>query len=144
MREKDSNELEMLRKQHIIEDVKHEPTPWTSPIVVFPKNHYKIKTRLCIDMWEDNNAIGRTHYPSPSLKDLIKILQGSKIYCKLDMKNAFLQFWLDSASQEISCHLLRAYVKFSEQLTFLTPWYVHVHVRIRGLEILVSRKVLRT
>lgn len=50
MREKDSNELEMLRKQHIIEDVKHEPTPWTSPIVVFPKNHYKIKTRLCIDM----------------------------------------------------------------------------------------------
>ena len=36
------------------------------------------------------------------------------------------------------------YVKFSEKLTFLTPWYAHVRVRIRGLEMLVFRKILRT
>ena len=50
MREKVSNELEMLRQQDIIEDVKDEPTPWISPIVVVPKNRDKTKIRLCIDM----------------------------------------------------------------------------------------------
>ena len=58
--------------------------------------------RSCADMREANKAIGRTHYPSPSLEDLINILQGSTIYCKLDMNNTFLQFELDSALQEIT------------------------------------------
>ena len=53
-------------------------------------------------MREANKAIDRTRYPSPSLEDLINILQGSKIYCKLDINNAFLQFDLDSASREIT------------------------------------------
>ena len=55
-------------------------------------------------MWEANKAIERTRYLLPSLEDLINILQGSKIYCKLDMNNAFLQFELDSASREITTH----------------------------------------
>ena len=38
---------------------------------------------------------------------------------------------------------LSTYAKFSEKLTLLTPWCAHVHVRIRGLEILVFRKILR-
>ena len=41
-------------------------------------------------------------------------------------------------------HPLSTYEKFSEKLTFLTPWYEHVGVRIRGLEMLVFRKILRT
>ena len=102
MREKVSNEQEMLRKQDITEGVKDEPTPCISPIVVVPKNYDKTKIRLCIDMREANKAIERTRYPSPSLEDLISILQGSKIYCKLDMNNTFLQFELDSASREIT------------------------------------------
>ena len=36
------------------------------------------------------------------------------------------------------------YAKFSEKLAFLTPWYTHVCVRIRGFEMLVFRKILRT
>ena len=102
MREKVSNEVEILRQQDIIEDVKDEPTPWISPIVVVPKNHEKTKIRLCIHMRDANKAIERTRYPSPSLEDLINTLQGSKIYCKLDMNNAFLRFELDSASWEIT------------------------------------------
>ena len=46
MREKVSNEFEMLRQQDIVEDVKDEPTPWISRIVVVPKNHDKTKIRL--------------------------------------------------------------------------------------------------
>ena len=41
-------------------------------------------------------------------------------------------------------HPLSTYAKFSEKLTFLTPLYAHVRVRIRGLEMLVSRKMLGT
>ena len=36
------------------------------------------------------------------------------------------------------------YAKFSEKLTFLTPWYAHVRVRIRELEMSVFRKILCT
>ena len=53
-------------------------------------------------MWEANKAIERTRYPSPSLEDLLNILQGSKICCKLDMNNAFWQFKVDSGSREIT------------------------------------------
>ena len=39
------------------------------------------------------------------------------------------------------------YAKFSEKLTFFTPWYAHVCFRIRGggarQEMLVFRKILR-
>ena len=41
-------------------------------------------------------------------------------------------------------HPYNTYAKFSEKLTFLTSWYAHVCVRIRELEMLVFRKILRT
>ena len=41
-------------------------------------------------------------------------------------------------------HPLSTCAKFSEKLTFLTPRYVHVCVLIRGLKMLVFRKILRT
>ena len=62
IREKVSNELEMLSLQDITEDIKNEPTPWISPIVLVHKNHHKTKIRLCIDMREANKAIERTPY----------------------------------------------------------------------------------
>ena len=41
-------------------------------------------------------------------------------------------------------HPLSTYAKFSEKLTFVTPWYAHVRLRIRGLEMLDFRKIFRT
>ena len=37
-----------------------------------------------------------------------------------------------------------AQAKFSENLTFLTPWHADVRVRIRGKEMLIFRKSFRT
>ena len=108
----------MLRQQDIIEVVKHESTTWILPIVVVPKNHDKTKIRLCIDMREANKAIERTCYPSPSLEDLINVLQGSKLYCKLDMKNAFWQFELDSASREITTYTTHEVLHRFKRLKF--------------------------
>ena len=39
---------------------------------------------------------------------------------------------------------LSTYAKFSEKLTFRPPGYAHARVRIRGLEMLAFRKILRT
>ena len=41
-------------------------------------------------------------------------------------------------------HPLSMYAKFFQKVTFLTPWYAHVRGRIRELEMLVFRKILRT
>ena len=40
-------------------------------------------------------------------------------------------------------HLLSTYAKFSEKLAFLTLWYAHLRIRIRGVEMLVFPKILR-
>ena len=61
----------MLRKQNVVENVKDEITPCILPIVVVPKNHDKTKIRLCIVVQEANK---------------------SRENCKLDTRNAFLQF----------------------------------------------------
>ena len=41
-------------------------------------------------------------------------------------------------------HSFCTFTKFSEKITFLTPRYTHICVRIRRLEMLVFRKILRT
>ena len=38
-------------------------------------------------------------------------------------------------------HLFSTFAKFSGKQAFLTSWYTHIRVRIRGWEILVFRKV---
>ena len=41
------------------------------------------------------------------------------------------------------CFKKTKHAKFWEKRTFLTTWYVHTYVRIRGLEMLVFRKIWR-
>ena len=40
-------------------------------------------------------------------------------------------------------HSFTTYAKLSEKLTFRTPWYAHIRVRIRGLQMLVSQRISR-
>ena len=102
LRQKVEQELETLRKEDIIEDIQGEPTPWISPIVIVPKKYDADQVRLCIDMRQANKAIERMRYPLPSFEDLIHDLNGSKLFCKLDMNKAFLQFELDEDSRYIT------------------------------------------
>ena len=44
----------------------------------------------------------------------------------------------------IGGHPLSTYAKYSEKLTFVTPWYAHVRVLIRGLQMLVFPNILPT
>ena len=118
LRQKVEAELEHLRKHDIIEDVLGEPTPWVSPIVVVRKNNNEDQVRLCIDMRQPNKAIEWTRHPLPCLDDLMHDLQGSKLFCKLDMNKAFLQFVLEEESRSITTFATHKVVHRFKRLNF--------------------------
>ena len=76
-----------------------------SPIVVVPKkstDKLKSSVRLCVDMRKANQAIGRVKHPMPTLDDLISELNGSTVFSKLDLSNAYHQLELDENSRYIT------------------------------------------
>ena len=87
MRRKVSEGLNELEKQDIIERV-DGPTPYISPLVVIPKKDGSV--RLCVDMRIPNKAIQRTRHPSPTIDDLIHILNGATVFSKLDLKSGVI------------------------------------------------------
>ena len=93
-------ELTKLEEMDIIETITG-PTPWVSPIVCVPKKN-KNEVRVCVDMREANNAIGREKHPMPTLDDLIADLNGATVFTKLDMTLAYHQLELDEASRYIT------------------------------------------
>ena len=94
-------ELKHLEDSDIIEPTTG-PTPWVSPIVVFPKPNQPDKIRLCVDMRMPNQAIQREHHPQPVIDDLITDLNGAKYFSKLDLSSAYHQLELDKDSRSIT------------------------------------------
>ena len=76
------------------------PTPWISPIVVVPKKNGGV--RICVDLREPNKAIRRERHPMPTFDDLVSDLNGSTVFSKLDLTNAYHQLELDEASRYIT------------------------------------------
>lgn len=95
------NVLKRLEDSDIIEHTSG-PTPWVSPIVVFPKPNNPDKIRLCVDMRMPNQAIQREHHPQPVIDDLITDLNGAKYFSKLDLSSAYHQLELDEESRYIT------------------------------------------
>ena len=108
-------ELDRLEKLDIIEKV-DGPTPWVSPIVVVPKADGGV--RLCIDMREPNKAIKREKYIMPTLGDLISDLNGSTVFSKLDLSNAYHQLELDEASRQVTTFTTHAGIRRYKRLLF--------------------------
>ena len=75
---------------------------------------------------------------STTVSGKYKILQSNyqKIWFKFSNLFEF-HFFIDSD------HTFSTYAKCSEKLNFLTPWYAHECVHIRGYEMLVFRKISR-
>ena len=109
-------ELERLERLDIIERVQG-PTPWVSPIVVVPKKEGN-GVRLCIDMREANRAIQREKHPMPTIDDLITDLNGSKMFSKLDMTNAYHQLELDEDSRMITTFTTHVGLRRYKRLLF--------------------------
>ena len=82
-----SKDRKKLEEQDIVEKVANQPTPWISPIVVTPKKDGGI--RLCVDMREANQAIGRERHTMPTLQDFKAEVNGAKFFSKIDLKQAY-------------------------------------------------------
>ncbi|CAC5384425.1 unnamed protein product [Mytilus coruscus] len=94
IKEKLHSELERLTKLEIIKPVS-TPTPWVSSLVTVVKPD---KLRICIDPKHLNQQLKRSHYPLPTIDDLLTELSRAKVFSVVDAKNGFWHVELDEES----------------------------------------------
>ncbi|VDI61501.1 Hypothetical predicted protein [Mytilus galloprovincialis] len=94
IKEKLKSELERLTKLEIIKPVS-TPTPWVSSLVTVVKPD---KLRICIDPKHLNQQLKRSHYPLPTIDDLLPELSRAKVFSVVDAKNGFWHVKLDEES----------------------------------------------
>ena len=54
--------------------------------------------RICIDPKDLNRALGREHYPIPTVEEVVALFPKAKVFSVLDAKSGFLQIKLDYES----------------------------------------------
>ena len=89
-RKKLEAELDALEKNDIIERV-DGPTPWVTPIVIAPKPKDPEAVRVCVDMRQPNKAIIRERHIAPTIDDIQINFNGSTVFSKLDLRQAYHQ-----------------------------------------------------
>ena len=93
------SKVKELQELNIIEPV-GAPTPWVSPVVVVPKPNEDI--RLCVDMRQANEAIIRDRHPIPTVDEVLRTVNQSTVFCKIDLKWGYHQLELDEESRKIT------------------------------------------
>ena len=73
-----------------------EPTEWVSQMAVVKKPNGSL--RICIDPQPLNEALRREHYKLPTLDDVLPSLHNTKVFSKLDVKQAYWHVKLDKES----------------------------------------------
>ncbi|GFS01188.1 transposon Tf2-1 polyprotein [Elysia marginata] len=86
-RERVRAELTSLCTRGILEPV-HKPTAWVNQMVVVEKKNGAV--RICIDPQPLIKALKREHYKMPILDDVLPELQSSRLFSKLDVREAFI------------------------------------------------------
>lgn len=105
IKDKLKTEIDRLTKREVISPVE-EPTDWVSSMISVLKPNGTM--RLCIDPKNLNCALKRSHYPLPTIEELLPELSKAKVFSKADLKEGFLQVELDEESSILT--------------TFQTPW----------------------
>ena len=85
-----------MEKDGLIEKV-DTPEGWISNITVTPKPNGDI--RICLDAREINKVIINEKFPIPTLDSLIDEMADSKIFSKIDLREAYTQIELDDQSR---------------------------------------------
>lgn len=94
-----SNEIERLLKEDILKPV--ESSEWATTIVPVVKSDGKIC--LCGDNKITlNKYLKVDKYPIPRVNDLISVFQGAKLFCTLDLCQAYQQLPLGKRSQQLT------------------------------------------
>jgi len=90
-------ELADLQSKGIISPIKH--SDWAAPIVPVLKKNGKV--RICGDYKLTINQAAPTEtYPLPRIEELLAAMSGGKYFSKLDLRDAYLQLPLDTASKQ--------------------------------------------
>ena len=90
-------EIKCLEHLDITEKV-DGPQDWISNLVVIPKDNGKVC--FCLDAHTINTTIKRETYPIPTLDSIIDKMHGSKVFAKLDMREAYTQIELEEESRK--------------------------------------------
>ncbi|CAB4003537.1 Hypothetical predicted protein [Paramuricea clavata] len=90
--------IETLEKMEVLKKVT-EPTEWISSQVIVRKGS---NLRLCIDPKDLNKALKRSHYPTPTIEEIVPELTKAKVFSVADAKNGFWQVKLDEASSYLT------------------------------------------
>ena len=98
LRKKVDEKIKQLEELDIIEKVT-ESTSWVSPIVAVPKGN---TVRITIDMRKANTAISRTHYPIPTLGEVLSKFSGCEHFTKIDLLKGYHQIELHPESRYIT------------------------------------------
>ena len=99
LKEKLKQELERLQELGIIEKVT-EPTPCVSSLVIVHKPSGQI--RVCIDPKDLNRVLRRSHYPTPTIDEILPELAKAKVFSTVDVKNGFWHVELDEESSRLT------------------------------------------
>jgi len=90
--------IEELEKLQVLKKVT-EPTDWISSEVVVRKSN---KLRLCIDPKDLKNALKRSHYPMPTIEEILPELSKAKVFSVADARHGFWQVKLDGPSSYLT------------------------------------------
>jgi len=99
LREAVQSNLTSLCETGILEKVSH--SRWATPIVVVRKANGSV--RICGDYrLTVNSQIHQVACTTPEPEDLFSTIQGSTVFSKIDLSNAFLQVPLETNSRELT------------------------------------------
>lgn len=102
LRDATEKELDRLIKVNTIYPVRH--SKWATPIIAVQKKttDSSVVVRLCADCKVTiNKFLVKDHYPLPQIEDIFASLSGAKIFCVLDLRDAFQQIEVAESSQEL-------------------------------------------
>lgn len=99
MRTKLEEELDSLTERQIIAPV-DVPTPLVSSLVCVEKPNGKL--RVCLDPKDLNKGLRRSHYPMPTIDDVLPDLNDAKVFSTFDAKNGFWHVDMDEESSYLT------------------------------------------
>jgi hypothetical protein len=92
-------ELDRLEKLGVLSKI-DTPTDWVSSFVVFKKSSGSL--RLCLEPVPLNKTLKRSHYPMPTLDDILLELSRARVFSLADVKNGFWHVRLDTEFRRLT------------------------------------------
>ena len=92
-------ELKDMERREIIAPVE-QSTDWISSMVSVSKSNGKL--RICIDPKPLNRALKRSHFPLPTIDDVLPELANAKVFTVCDVKHGFWHIKLEEESSYLT------------------------------------------